>query len=108
MYAPIAASTNGDNTLVTGVSGRRIVVTGFALVFSGTVSAQFFSGPSSNAVNLTGNMPGVAQSFFFGAPVPPQLGTPNGHFVTNSGDGLVLKLSAGTAVAGWITYELIA
>jgi hypothetical protein len=41
--APINASASGDNTVITGVGGKRIVVLGYHLVCAGAVAITWKS-----------------------------------------------------------------
>ena len=101
----IAAAANGDNTLLAGIPGRRIRVTGGVLSYSGTVNAKFRDG--AGGTDLTGLYYGVANT------VVPFDFTAEGfrgmipHFETSQGNALVLNLSAGVAVGGHLTYEVV-
>jgi hypothetical protein len=95
-FAKIAASTNGDNTLVAAVVGKKIRVLGYNFIANGTVNAKFQSG--AGGTDLTGlkycvaNM-GISVSF-----------SPVGWFETASNTLLNLNLSAGIAVGGELVY----
>lgn len=99
----ISASSNGDNTLLAAVTGRRIVVIAFALSFSGTVNAKFKDGASTD---LSGLYYGVADTFVQVPALPLLQWGPIGHFATSQGNALVLNLSAGVAVGGHVVYDL--
>lgn len=108
LYAPIAAASNGDNTLITGTAGYRIVVLGYVLLSSGTVTATFYDGPSSGAIKLSGGFQLAAQA---GMTCPVCNFTENaqaGWMQAASGNNLILKLSGATEVDGHITYCLTA
>lgn len=95
-FAKIAASTNGDNTLVAAVVGKKIRVLGYNFIANGTVNAKFQSG--AGGTDLTGlkycvaNM-GISVAF-----------SPVGWFETASNTLLNLNLSAGIAVGGELVY----
>ena len=104
LYAPIAVSTNGDNTIVTGVPRKRIRLVAGVLSFSGTVNARWKSGAS---LDLSGLYYGVANVLVpFDYP-SEGMGGFYGHLETAQGDDLVLNLSAGVAVGGHIVYLLV-
>jgi hypothetical protein len=95
-FASISASTNGDNTLVAAVGGKKIRVLSLALVSAGTVSARLQT--AAAGAYLTGALPLVANSGF----VLPF--SPTGWAETVAGDLLNLELSAGVAVGGLLCY----
>ncbi len=103
-YAVITASSNGDNTVITGTAGMSIRVLAFTLTWSAAVNAKWKSGAGTD---LTGLMYGIGTG-----PSPLVALGPDfagrGLFQTASGDNLVLNLSAGTPVGGFLTYELAA
>ena len=105
--AVISASSNGDNTLVAAVTNRRIRVLGFVLTFSGAVNAKFTDGAAGSA--LTGLLYGVGTAPIpVTAPcVPPVVGSQPGWFATSQGNALVLNLSSGVAVGGFVLYDLV-
>lgn len=92
----MSASTNGNNTLVAAVTGRKVRVLAAVLVAAGTVSPKFQSG--AGGTDLTGAMPMVAN----GALVLPF--NPEGWFETAAGALLNLALTAGVAVTGLLVY----
>jgi hypothetical protein len=95
-YAIIDAATSGDNTLVAGVTSRKIRVLSAFLMSSGTVTARFESGASGTA--LTGQVQLIAQTGF----VLPF--NPAGWFETAAGVLLNLELSGAVSVDGSLTY----
>lgn len=95
-FATISASSNGDNTLIAAVTGKKIRVLSYVLVSNGTVNAKFQSGASGT--DLTGLLYEVANSGVSAGY------NPVGHFETAVSTLLNLNLSAGTAVGGHITY----
>lgn len=103
--AIIGTSNSGANTIVAGVSGKRIRVLGFVLSFSGTLNAQW---QDSGTNNLSGPLYGVAGTVVAAPAVPPVVGSQPGWFDTTAqGQALVLNLSAGTAVGGFVLYDLV-
>ena len=94
LYAAVSASSAGDTTVVPAVSGKRIRVVAFALVAAGTVTVKFRSG----STDITGGMRlveagGVAHAF------------DGGLFQTAVGQALVINLSAGQPVGGYVVYR---
>jgi hypothetical protein len=99
LRAVIDNATSGDNTLVAGVTGKRIRVLQFALVAVGAVTVRFESAASGTA--LTGQMSFAAN----GGIAPPFC--PVGHFETVAGELLNLELGGAVSVDGWLVYQLI-
>ncbi len=101
----VAASSNGDNTLLAGIPGRRIRITGGILSYSGTVNAKFTDGAGGTA--LTGLYYGVVNSLVFFDFASEAYSGMKFHFETSQGSALVLNLSAGVPVGGHLTYEVV-
>lgn len=99
-YAVIDAATLGDNTLVAGVTGKRIRVVSLFLIAAGAVTARFESGAGGTA--LTGQMV-LAANGGFSLPYNGE-----GWFQTASGALLNLELSAGVSVDGSLSYVEVA
>lgn len=95
-FAVIDHASSGDNTLVTGVSNKKIRVLSLFLVSAGTVTARFESGASGTA--LSGQMNLVANSGF-SLPFNPA-----GWFETAASALLNLELSGAVSVDGSLTY----
>lgn len=96
-YASISVTAAGDNTVVAAVAGRKIRVLGVFLVASGGANTvRFESGAGGTA--LTGAMDLASDGQF----APGY--NPLGWFETAAGALLNLELSAGTLVAGALTY----
>ena len=96
-FAKVSVSSSGDNTIVSAVTGAKIKVLSVLLVSSGTVSVKWIS----NAIDLTGAMPLVANSGF----VLPASSPGQGHyFESATSQSLILNLSSGVAVNGHISY----
>lgn len=94
----VAASpaASGNNTLVAGVTGRKIRVLSAILVAAGTVSPKFQSG--AGGTDLTGAMPMVANGVIT-LPFNPE-----GWFETAPGALLNLNLNVAISVTGVVTY----
>lgn len=96
-FAAIAASSNGNNTLISAVTSKKIRVLAFSLMASAAVNAKFQSG--AGGTDLTGLKyfaaagGGICQPF-----------NPAGWFETASATLLNLSLSGGVAVGGEIVY----
>lgn len=99
-FAPISASASGDNTIVTGVAGKSIIVTAYAVVCTGAVTGKWRSGLVADGAgqDLSGAMPFSAN----GGLVVPECH--RGWFATDLGKDLVLVLGSGVVVAGHIQY----
>jgi hypothetical protein len=95
-YATIAASSSGNNTLVSAVTGKKIRVLAYNFIAGGTVNAKFQSG--AGGTDLTGLKYCVANSGLV-APFNPA-----GWFETASNTLLNLNLSAAVAVGGELVY----
>lgn len=94
----INASSSGNNVVVAGVAGKRIVPIYIKVIASGAVTASWQSsggtvldGPCSLAAN--------------GGYVEPY--TPTGHFSTLSGEDLDLNLGSSVQVGGNIKYYIV-
>lgn len=98
-HAVIDKASSGDNTIVSAVSGKRIVVVSLFIVSAGTVNIRFESGASGTA--LTGQMNLVANTGF----VLPY--NPYGWFVTAKDELLNLELSDAISVDGSLSYRTL-
>lgn len=97
-FAVIDAATSGDNTIVTGVTGKRIRVLSGSLTMTGTaVTIRFESGAGGTA--LTGQMTPTQGSTIT---IPFN---PHGNFQTAAGALLNLELGGAQSVDGWISYQ---
>lgn len=93
-YAKISVSSSGDNQLVAGVTGCRIIVINYVVCGASAVNGKF----RSNTTDLTGAMP-----------MNPGIGgseCSTGHFTTAAGETLNLNLSGAVAVTGHLSYIL--
>lgn len=96
-FAKVDAASNGNNTLVAAVTGKKIRVLAGFFDMSGTlVTMTFQSGAGGTA--LTGAI-GIAQSTTFTMPFCPV-----GHFETAAGALLNLSLSGAQQVSGYLVY----
>jgi hypothetical protein len=94
--ASVSISSSGDNTVVSGTSSQTVRVYKLVLIAAGGVAVTIKDGASTS---LTGAMPlaangAMAIDFNEGEPV----------FVTSSGNGFVVNLSAAVAVTGFVQY----
>lgn len=99
-FAIIDAASSGDNTLVAGVSSKKIRVLSLYLVAAGAVNVRFESGASGTALsgqmNLTTNS-GIVLPY-----------NPLGHFETAAAALLNMELSGAVSVDGGLTYIEVA
>lgn len=94
-FKVIAASSSGDNPLVTGVALKKIRVLNYVVSVSAAVNAKF---QSSTAGDLTG-------LFYFAANSGAVSGFSYvGHFETAAGEDLQLNLSGAVPVGGHLLY----
>lgn len=96
--AVVNASSSGDNTIVAGVAGSRIVVLSFLLVAAAAVAVTWesgggtvLSGPKAFGAN-GGACPAVDEG---------------GMFATVAGEALVLNLSGAFQVGGYVKYAVV-
>lgn len=101
----INASSNGNNTVVAAVSGKRILVIGYKYIATSAVTATWESsggtvldGPCALAANGGAQEPN---------PSPNDDGTFIGLFATLPGEGLVLNLGSGVQVGGNVRYAVV-
>ncbi len=95
-FATIAASSSGNNTVVTAVTSKKIRVLSAVFVANGAVNAKFQTG--AGGTDLTGLFYMAANT---GASLPYN---PKGWFETGSGALLNLSLSGAVAVGGCLSY----
>ena len=98
-FATIAASSSGNNTVVSAVTGKKIRVVSGQLMSNGTVNAKWQSG--AGGTDITGLAYLVANVGYI---IPTNA---EGNFETAAGALLNLNLSGAVAVGGWITYKEI-
>lgn len=99
-YAAVSVGTIGVNTLVPGVTGKRIRVLALALVASGGI----------NTATLTSGTAGPALTDPMDLASDGQLilpWNPAGWGETTTGDRLALTLTAANTVAGLVTYVTV-
>lgn len=97
-FASVSAASNGNNTLVAAVTGKKIRVLSMQLTMSGTtVTWAIQSGAGGTA--LTGTMGPIAQGTTVVWPFSPV-----GHFETAAGTLLNLSLGGAQTVAGSLVY----
>jgi len=93
--AAIAASSSGDNTVVSAVADKKITVVAFALSFNDAVNAKF----KSASTDKTGLFYGT-QYAGAGASINP----PSFLFQGGTNEALIVNLSDAVAVGGFVTY----
>lgn len=105
-FAKISAASSGENTLVTGVSSKKIRVLSLCLVGVGTaVNIHFKDAASGNAIFADGTNPiPIDKSGAAGAGGLVLGYNPLGWFQTAASGALILNLSGAQAVAGSLTY----
>lgn len=96
-FAVIAASSSGNNTLISAVTDKKIRVLAYNLIGNGAVNAKFQSGASGT--DLTGLKYIAAAGGGICAPFNPV-----GWFETASNALLNLNLSGAVAVGGELVY----
>lgn len=98
VFAPISASSSGDNTVVALAAGKQIRVLAYTLICSAAVVVTW---KSSVAGAISGPM-----SFGANGGISPPF-SPLGHVQTVAGEALVLNLGGAISVGGHILYALI-
>lgn len=104
-HAAISASSSGNNTLVSAVTGKKIRVVSLHIRATEDVNIRFESGAGGDALSgvmlmevLSSDLVGNENAFI-------NLGfSPHGHFETNAGELLNLELSAAVQVSGLLSY----
>jgi hypothetical protein len=102
-FVAVNASSSGNNTIVSAITGRKIRVVNYTLISAAAVTVTWKSGSSTN---ISGPMALAANGGM--APSSSAL-TPAGMigvFETSSGESLVLNLGSAIAVGGHLTYIL--
>ncbi len=95
-YTAVDVNTSPNSTVLSAVTGKKILVMGCVLIAAGAVNIRFEDGAGGTA--LTGVM-NLTTNSGFTLPFSEV-----GWFETSAGVLLNLELSAGTAVAGTLTY----
>lgn len=93
-FAPIAASSSGDNAIVAAVVGKKIRVLSYVLMANAAVNAKWRSATTDKS--------GLLYFAANGGAVAPH--TPIGHLETAVNEALNLNLSGAVAVGGHVTY----
>ena len=99
LRASISASSSGDNTIVSAVSGKKIQILGMVLFAAGDVDVTIKDGASTS---LSGAMSLATDGNGFVLPLTHKAIPWN---ETSSGNALVLNLSGAVAVAGFLIYS---
>lgn len=97
--AAIAAAGAGDNTVVAGVTGKKIRVLGYILMASAAVNAKWRSATTDKTGLLYPGANGGASA--------PVVSDPSEMFwfETAVGEALVINLSGAIAVGGHVVYN---
>lgn len=96
--APINIASSGNNTIVSAVTGKKIIVFTYVTVCAGAVSVRW---QSSGGTILDGPCAFAAN----GGAAPPMAEC--GHFETLAGEGLVINLGGAIQVGGHVVYGLV-
>lgn len=96
----ISAAVNGDNTVLAGSTGQRILVENYTLICAAQVTARWYDGPSTNNLPLSGPM-----TFAANGGVSPVAYRNSAVLVVPAGDNLVLNLSGAVQVSGHLAYR---
>lgn len=99
-YAQIHATTNGDNTIISAVSGKVFRVISYVLVASAAITVRWYTGASAEAAPVSGGMPFAANG---GVAIAGSVECPLFTTATNN-KALVLNTNAAGTVAGHIAY----
>lgn len=94
----INCSTIGDNTIITGVSGKRIVITSLVIVVGGETNLTLYDGTTA----LSGPMD-------LGASGEPRGFVSNhteGGMILSTGNAFIINLSIGVQTSGFVTWYL--
>ena len=94
-WAPIDVASSGDNTLISAVTGCRIVVVSLFVLAGGSISIKF---QSSTTSDLTGPIALTGSEGFVLAQ------SEHGWFATVSGELLNLNTTTAAQVSGSIGY----
>lgn len=97
-FLSVSAAVGADNTLVTAVAGKRILVLQYSLNAAGGANTITFK---SGSTAISGAMD-IASDATIEASLSPY-----GVLQTDSGAALVMNLSAATLVAGHLVYVLV-
>ena len=99
--AAISATSDGDNTIVAAVSGKRIRVLGYVLNVNAAGTVQWKSGASTA-------LSGAMELVDGGGVSAPMIGIPGRFwFQTASGEALVLATATGVDGLGHVAYETV-
>ena len=102
-YGVIDTATAGANTLVAGVTGKKIQVIQYTLNAVADNTMTFKSATNK----LTGPMSLSASEVIISVTAPSTYQTVNALFETNSGESLILTLANATQVSGHYTYRFV-
>jgi hypothetical protein len=103
------AVDSGYSEIVAAQTGRKIRVTGFSLILSGTTPVDVYFASASTAIYPPLSTAPITLDRDTAAGVPGLFPSPNdqGFMVTAAGEALRINLSAGSVeVAGHVNYVL--
>lgn len=93
-FANLAATSDGDNTVVAAVTGKRIVVLGYAFTVTAQGTVTFKDSSSTFGSHEVAQYGGVAYAGGLDAPA----------FATAAGAALVVNVDTNVDALGHITY----
>jgi hypothetical protein len=100
------AVDSGYSTIVAAVTGKKIRVTGFSIVLSGSTAVDVYFASASTAIYPSLSTAPITLDRDTANGVPGVFPAPNadGFFVTASGEALRINLSGESEVAGHVNY----
>lgn len=93
-FAVISTGTNGDNTIVAAVAGKKIRVLSYMFISSGTVTAKW----QSSGTDVSGAMAFIANTGVSSGY------NPKGHFETVTEEALEINQNSTAVLAGHLNY----
>ena len=99
-YAPLKASSDGDNVIIEGVARQRIVVLGYALNVNAAGVVKFQDTAGTPVVHAEFEFPDGSGATYTGGPHCPA-------FELAMGVGLEVNCAAGVDGLGHLVYVLI-
>ncbi|MBY0523438.1 MAG: hypothetical protein K2R98_08560 [Gemmataceae bacterium] len=106
LNAKIDIAASGQNQIVAAVAGKKIRVVNYLIVAAGAVTAKFQS--KESPTDLTGAMTMAAgQPIGSAYSTARQFGGYDGHFETQTGEGLAISLGGAVQVSGHLNYVLV-
>lgn len=106
-YASVSSASSGNNTLVSGVGGKKIRVLALVLYGVGSAVNVYIKDDAGTPKNLLGDSSGLLTLDKTGVTGPAAIVlnyNQSGWFETTASAALILNLSAAQRVAGCVTY----